>query len=511
MTFEFILQLKYLIILPFLASLVILFPAFPNDEVWIRRFAKSFCAVEFLYSILFLSCFDENKFQMSYEQVYKFFGFNWLESFGVTANVALDGLSMILVVLVCFVILIVTVLAKHYINTKPKLFYSLILLVETAIIGTLCAKDALLFFFFFQLEFLPVYFLLSIWSGDTAKQNANRFLAISYLASIFIFFSICILTYYNFKISGILTADMQNLNISEHIYPFWFQMFVFSSFLFGFLLRLPVWPFHTVFVTNIMKAPFPVGLLVAVSSQIIAIYGILRFNLGIFPEIFKISISLFMFISSIFFLIFILISSVQSDLKKVITYITLSLPYISIVSLCCINDIGLKNCILSLGSNSLTIILLFSFAAVIYIKTKTTDLKKLGALAQKLPNLYSFSFPVFFQSAYLPISIGSLCFILCLFALITVDYDLQFWPILTLFSLLSGFIVLLFALIKVFNKMFVETSRSSIQIESTKIGISETIVLFLSVSVSILLAVYPHGVFDFINTYCSIITDLIKI
>ena len=197
------LSLIWLIFAPVIAALIIMFPYFPNHQVKVRRFAKWFAGFHFLYALLFLTFFDPGMFGMSYEKELTFFGMSWLKSLGISAKFAVDGIALLMAVLTTFIILITLFMSKIHIRSKHKLYYSLVFLLESAILGIFCAKDMFLFFVFWELTLIPVYFLVSQWGNTEARRAAMKFTVASFAANMFLIFGMLLLYYYNFAVSNV--------------------------------------------------------------------------------------------------------------------------------------------------------------------------------------------------------------------------------------------------------------------------------------------------------------------
>ena len=281
------LSLITLIFAPIAAAILMLVPKFPNHQVKVRRFAKAFASVHFIYALLFLVFFDTGLYGMSYEKELTFFNISWLKSMGISAKFALDGISVLMVVLTSFIVLITFVLSKMHVRRKHKLYYSMVLLFESAILGILCSKDMFMFFVFWELSLIPLYFLISQWGNSEARSAAMKFTLASFCANVFLFFAMLILYYYNFAVSNVLTANIESLSMDENIYPVWFQVTVFVNFLIGFVLRVPFVFFHSWFPDVQSKASAPVNILISGTLLCTGVYGLIRFNMQIFPEIFK--------------------------------------------------------------------------------------------------------------------------------------------------------------------------------------------------------------------------------
>ena len=169
------LSLVILVLAPLIPMLLILSPLFPNNAVIIRRFAKWFAGIHFIYSICFMLFFNPDLLSMSFSQEIILFKSSWLQTMGITATFAVDGFSLLLCILILFIFLIALIVSKYTITAKHKLYYSLIMLLETSILGVFCAKDIFLFFLFWQLELIPMYFLILLWGKEDSKKAATKY------------------------------------------------------------------------------------------------------------------------------------------------------------------------------------------------------------------------------------------------------------------------------------------------------------------------------------------------
>ena len=165
---DLLLSIPFLIFLPMLASFFIMSPLFTNNEIATRRFAKSVCAFHFLYSVFMLIFFDTANVYVS---KLNFFGLDWIQSLGVTFSLKLDGISMILAVLTSFIFLMAATASKINIRKNHKFYYSMLLLLMSAILGIFSANDMFVFFMCWELELSPAYFLIG---GDF---SADKFIS----------------------------------------------------------------------------------------------------------------------------------------------------------------------------------------------------------------------------------------------------------------------------------------------------------------------------------------------
>ena len=396
------LSLIWLIFAPILAALVIMFPRFPNHQVLVRRFAKWFASIHFVYALLFLAFFDTGMFGMSYEKELTFFGMSWLKSLGISAKFAVDGIALLMVVLTTFIVLITLFMSKIHIRSKHKLYYSMVFLLESSILGIFCAKDMFLFFVFWELSLIPVYFIVSQWGDSEARRAAIKFTLSSFVANMFLLFGMLILYYYNFAVSNVLTANIESLNMDEKIYPMWFQIMVFVNFLIGFVIRVPFVPFHNWYPDIQSKAAAPVNILLAGMLLNTGVYGLIRFNMQVFPAIFKLFAPVLMVWGIVNIIYSGALSIVQSGIKKMVAYANVSSMGFVMVGLACLNPTGFNGAVFMSIACAVGYSAFFVIISCVQFRTKTTYITALGGLGKVMPKCMYLALIICFSAIGVP-------------------------------------------------------------------------------------------------------------
>ncbi|HBH19326.1 MAG TPA: hypothetical protein DDX14_10430, partial [Cyanobacteria bacterium UBA9579] len=335
------LSLTILVLAPLVGALIIVGPWFPNHEVAIRRFAKGFAGFLFFYSLFFLLFF--NPTQHGYQFIETF---NWIKPLGADFSLALDGLSLILVVLTTFLVLLACIASKFNITKKHKLYYSLIFVLTSAILGVFASKDLFLFFLFWELELIPMYLLIAIWGTGRKEYSAMKFVLYTFLGSIFMLASILAVYFYHYSQTGILTFDLGILAAPKaYIYPMAFQMLAFFGFFIAFAVKLPVVPFHTWLPDAHVDAPTPISMLLAGILLKMGGYGLIRMNLQILPEAMKVLAPVLVVLGVINIIYAALIALVQEDLKKLVAYSSVSHMGIVLLGLGALNIAGVSGAV----------------------------------------------------------------------------------------------------------------------------------------------------------------------
>ena len=176
--------------------------------------------------------------------------YSWIPQLGLNWSLGVDGLSMPLVVLTGFVTTLATFAAWN-IKIKPRLFYSLMLVMYSAQIAVFLAQDLLMFFMLWELELVPVYLIISIWGGAQRFYAATKFILYTALASIFILLAALALAFYG----DTVTFDITALGLKE--YPIGLELLAYAGLLIAFGVKLPIFPFHTWLPDAHGEAPAP--------------------------------------------------------------------------------------------------------------------------------------------------------------------------------------------------------------------------------------------------------------
>lgn len=521
------LSILILIFSPAIAALFILSPIFPNNEIKIRRFAKGFSIVHFVYSMLFMLFFNPTNFGWSYQKELTFFNSSWLKSLGITATFGMDGISLLFVLLTSFMVMLAVIAGKSMIRTKHRIFYPLIMILQTAVLGVFCAKDVFLFLLFWELELIPMYFLISQWGDKTSEGAAMKYTVYNFAGSMLLFLGLLVLYFYSFSISGVLSADIESLNMSENIFAMWFQAFIFFCLLAGFALKMPVVPFHTWLTAAQTKAVAPVGMLMAGLLVGMGGYGIIRFNLGLFPEVFEYYAPLLIILGTVNIVYCSCISLVQTDINKAVSYAGISQAGFILVGLGAITELGLNGAVFQSVVHGLIFAGLFMVTGVIYLRTKTREICALGGLSRVMPICMYLGLIIFLAAISVPFLADFPAKLMIFSGLVLSDIEPQMFLAVAAVCLGLGLILNACCLVSLFHKVFYgsvlskfkadvvqyDEDGNEVSIVYPKRGItkSEIIVLGLIVLSLILFGIFPNAILDIFQVSADVILDFMKV
>lgn len=400
------LSLIVLIFSPLVAAGILFCSYFKHNEVRIRRFSKGFASLHFIYTLLFLVFFNPLNEGISYYKEISFFGSSWIDSLGIKMSFGLDGISLLMIILTSFVFLLAMIASKSNIRAKHKFYYSMLFLLQTAVLGVFCARDMFLFFMFWELELVPMYFLIGQWGGGKCKASAMKFVLYTFLGSLFMLLGILLLHFYNFAIYGVQSADFSTISVSTPEFPMFMQLLISILLLIGFAVKMPIVPLHTWLPDAHTDAPTPVSMILAAILLKMGAFGLIRFNMQLLPEAFKLIAPVLMIFALINIIYTGFVAYAQTDLKKIVAYSSISNMGIVLLGLCSFDLIGMSGAVFQMVSHGVISAGLFMLVGIIYLRTKTREISEMGGLGAVMPRLMGFGLILALASVGLPLLMG---------------------------------------------------------------------------------------------------------
>lgn len=503
-----LLSIKFLILIPILAAIIILLPIFPNHEVKIRRFAKVIAALHFIYTLCFLVFFDPNTTGYQFVETIKMpNGENWLEPIGSSLSFGVDGISLTLIILTSFLVLISMIASKSNIRHKQKLYYPLVFILQTAITGVFCAKDLFLFFIFWEIELIPMYFLISLWGSGRKDYSAMKFILYTFTGSIFMLLAIFAVYIFHYIQTGTLTFDLDILTaVKTYTYPTEFMIWTFLGFFIAFAVKLPIVPLHTWLPDAHVDAPTPVSMLLAGILLKMGSYGLIRMNLQILPEAFKIMAPVLVIVGVINIIYAAIIAIAQEDMKKLIAYSSISHMGLVLVGLGALNIAGVSGAVFQMIAHGLISAGLFMCVGSIYLRTHTRKLPELGGLGQVMPKMHYFNMVIAMASLGLPLLIGFAAETLIIYGAFT-SHAFESIQLLTIIALIGIILTAAYIL-----WMIQQAFHGTMLCRWKKISdiTPHEVVVLLSITLTIIaFGIYPQGLTKFFTPAIEQILSMI--
>lgn len=378
---EFFLQhaLSTILFVPVIAAVVIAF--LPNKESICRIFSLIF-SLDILLNVLIVifSKFDPNLTAIQYVENYQWFGDM------IRFKLATDGLSISMVLLMAILLPVTIIASEPIAKDRPKLYYSMLMLLSVSVLGVFLAQDLFLFFLLWELELIPMYFLIAIWGGPNRNYAAMKFLIYTFVAGVCMFAAVLLL----FFVSGANTFDMEVLSRYGKSLPHIFQLTCFLLFFICFIIKLPSFPFHTWLPDAHVEAPTPVSMLLAGILLKMGGYGIYRICAGFFPEILA-ELGLWIVLLAAVNIVGAAIAClVQDDMKKIIAYSSVSHMGFVLLGVASLTAAGFSGGIFQMFSHGLISAALFMLVGTLYERTHTRQISDYGGMTKYMPKCFYF-------------------------------------------------------------------------------------------------------------------------
>lgn len=384
MTFPYFLSI--LIFSPFLGVLLLMFVPRTNEKV-LKMIG--FCATlpALILSLVAFFQYRAGGELATLSEKANWIQFFWMKEidekfFAIQYELAVDGFSLIMIVLTALIATLASVAAIH-IKKEWKGFFMLFLLLEIGMLGVFASQNLLLFFIFFEITLIPTFFLIGKWGYFEKERAAFSFLIYNGVGSAILLIVIMVL----FARTGTTNIEMlsafMNGADSPISDPMKFSLLVALMIAFG--VKLPIFPLHSWMLKVHVQAPPAIVMIHSGILLKIGAYGIIRFGMGIFPEQFASLATLIAILGVVNLLYGAFLAFVQTDFKMVLAYSSVSHMGIVLIGLGAMNEAGIQGAIFQVVSHGLISALLFFLVSVLYERMDTTDIAKLGGLAKGMP------------------------------------------------------------------------------------------------------------------------------
>lgn len=313
--------------------------------------------------------------------------YRWIETFGIRYTLGLDGISLLLILLTAF-IQVIAVLISWRVSSHPAYFYALVLVLETAIIGVFLALDLVFFYLFWELMLIPIFVLIGIWGNERRVYAAVKFFLFTLSGSLLMLLAMISLYLLHGEQTGVYTFALEALKQTE--LTLLQEMIFFCCFLSAFAVKVPLFPFHAWLPDAHAEAPAAGSVDLAGLLMKTGVYGIIRFAFPLFPLAAEKSLPVLAFLALVGLVYAAAIAYLQTDLKRIVAYSSISHLGFVILGLAAWNQTAWEGSILLMVNHGVTTGALFVMIAIIRQRTGSCDLGKLGGLWQSQPNLSAF-------------------------------------------------------------------------------------------------------------------------
>jgi NADH-quinone oxidoreductase subunit M len=420
--------------------------------------------------------------------------FPWIEAFGIHFSIAIDGISMLLVILTTVLMPLIILATFEHSYKNPSAFYALILFLESALIGVFIAQDAFLFYLFWEAALIPIYFLAGIWGGKDRIRITFKFFVYTIFGSLFMLLG---LVYLYFQTPGTHSADISafyilKLSAAEQSWLFW-ALFI------AFAVKMPVFPFHTWQPDTYTESPTPATMLLSGIMLKMGIYGVIRWLLPVVPAGVSEWGATAMILSIIGIIYGSIIAIRQNDMKRLVAYSSFAHVGLMSAGVFSLTQNGLQGAVIQMFAHGINVVGLFFVIDIIDSRAKSRDLERLGGITQTTPALSVCFIILLLGSVALPLTNGFVGEFLMLAGIF--EYDA--W-----YSAVAGLTIILGAvyMLRMFQKAMFGNRQANTE-QFADLTLSEKAVLFPLVFMVFWIGLCPN---TFLRMTGPTVADLLR-
>jgi NADH-quinone oxidoreductase subunit M len=432
----------------------------------------------------------------------------WIAALNVHYGLAVDGISVALILLTTLVGILVIVGAWEVIQDKPHQYMAAMLVLEGLMIGVFCATDALLFYVFFEAMLIPMFILIGIWGGPRRVYATLKFFIYTFLGSIFMLIGLIYL-YLKAGTFDLHTLATLPLTLKE-------QSWLFFAFLIAFAVKVPMVPVHTWLPDAHVEAPTGGSVVLAAVMLKIGGYGFLRFSLPIVPDASAHFAWLVILLSLIAVVYIGYVALVQEDMKKLVAYSSVAhMGFVTLgifIGFMLVRDsgntdaarLGMQGAMVQMISHGFVSGAMFSCIGVLYDRMHTRSIKDYGGVINVMP-WFGFFYVLFaMANCGLPGTSG----FVGEFMVILSSFSANPW--IALFAAFTLIIGAAYTLWLVKRVLWGEVTNSHVA-EMTDINGRETLVLGVFAAMTLFVGIWPQPLTHLMDSSVTQLVQLLAI
>ncbi len=347
--------------------------------------------------------------------VYLFFAFNpanseyqfvekfqWIAITNTFYFLGIDGISMLLILMSAFMFPLCILASWTSIKINLKIFYFLLLLLDAGLIGVFASLDLILFYIFWEFILIPMYFIIGVWGAEDRIYATVKFFIYTMFGSLLMLVGIIWLSFLCLPFTTQFTTDLSLLQQASQAIPLDKQIYLFILFTLSFLIKVPLFPFHTWLPDAHVQAPTAGSVILAAVLLKMGTYGLLRFSIPLFPGAF-IKLTPYIAVLAVIGIVYgALVSIVQKDIKKLVAYSSVSHLGFIVLGTFAITDVALQGSVIQMINHGLSTGALFMIVGVLYERRHTKKIADFGGIMKVMPVFSVIFMIVIFSSIGLP-------------------------------------------------------------------------------------------------------------
>ena len=323
----------------------------------------------------------------------------WIERFNIWYHLGVDGISVLFVLLNSFITILVVIAGWTVIDNRVGQYYGAFLVMSGLLNGVFSAADAALFYVFFEATLIPMFIIIGVWGGPNRVYAAVKFFLYTLLGSLLML--VAMLYLYNKSGGSFAILDWHKLPLSLAV-----QILLFFGFLFAFAVKVPMWPVHTWLPDAHTEAPTGGSVVLAAILLKLGAYGFVRFSLPILPDASRELAWLMIALSLVAIAYIGLVTLVQTDMKRLIAYSSVSHMGFVTLGFFIFNAYGVEGGLVQMISHGFVSAAMFLCVGVVYDRMHTRMIGDYGGVVNTMPKFASFMMLFAMANSGLPATSG---------------------------------------------------------------------------------------------------------
>ncbi|MFW6372326.1 MAG: complex I subunit 4 family protein [Thermodesulfobacteriota bacterium] len=307
----------------------------------------------------------------------------WIPALGIRYFLLLDGISLVMILLTAFLMVLCILISWRSVTDRAGIYYFVLLASETAVLGVFLAADLFLFYLFWELQLIPIFFLIGLWGHPDRVRAAVKFFLFSMAGGLFLLIAIIglyVIHGAQTEVYGFTRYQLMNTTLGPTL-----EWWLFGAFLAGFAVKIPIVPIHTWLPDAHTEAPTAGSVILAGLLLKTGAYGLLRFGFPLFPTAAARSapILLALGLLGLFYIAWIALS--QQDIKRIVAYSSISHMGLIVVGLAVWNEIALSGAVIQMVNHGITTSALFILVGILEERGHSRQLGDYHGLWHRMP------------------------------------------------------------------------------------------------------------------------------
>lgn len=307
----------------------------------------------------------------------------WIPSLGISYHLGIDGISLILILLTTLLTALAVLGSWNSIKDRGLAFFISLLVLETGMLGVFVSMDLFLFYVFWEVQLIPMYFIIGLWGGARRVYAAVKFFLFTFVGSVLMLVAILAVVWWYSKNGGPLTFDI--LALQKAGFSGSLAVWAFAAFFIAFAIKVPMFPVHTWLPDAHTEAPTAGSVILAGVLLKMGVYGMIRFCIGFFPEVAVKAMVPVLVLSAVAVVYGAAMSLVQPDMKRLVAYSSVSHMGFVTAGLFTFNQQGIEGSVLQMVNHGVLTGALFMMVGFFYDRTHTRMIKDYGGMAKPMP------------------------------------------------------------------------------------------------------------------------------